>query len=274
MYYIFNKSSKGYSHLKENKPCQDYSASFKDTNRLIITSCDGHGGDMYIRSDRGSEFASSALIHTLSKINSSMLRKNFSTKLEDLIKLSILCDWNQMVEDDVRAHRFSSKEFINVDSKNISKIKENPVIAYGSTLNGALFFKNKVIAVNIGDGEVLGVKKGNIFPIFSNEDEPVGNYTYSLCQEDAYKHLRVKVLDVKDLDGVILCSDGLSSPFQSYQSLNNNFIKPMIYRLLNNHNQIVIEKVVDEIASTKGNGDDVSLSFILKENLKRISYTS
>ena len=58
MIAYFTKTNIGYSHLKANKRCQDYSACYHDEERTIITACDGHGGALYVRSHLGSKFAS------------------------------------------------------------------------------------------------------------------------------------------------------------------------------------------------------------------------
>ena len=71
MYYVFNKSSIGYSHINNKKPCQDYSASYKDNERVIITCCDGHGGAQYIRSQIGSKAASNAVLNVFKSLDNS-----------------------------------------------------------------------------------------------------------------------------------------------------------------------------------------------------------
>lgn len=56
---VFNVTRLGASHIKHNKPCQDASYSWhNDDNTVqIAIVCDGHGGDTYVRSDRGSKLA-------------------------------------------------------------------------------------------------------------------------------------------------------------------------------------------------------------------------
>lgn len=67
MEVFFNKTSIGYKHIKEGKPCQDYSDCYKNDECTILTACDGHGGALYIRSDRGAKFASAAAIKVLKR---------------------------------------------------------------------------------------------------------------------------------------------------------------------------------------------------------------
>ena len=272
MYYVFNKTCIGYSHLKNNKPCQDYSASYKDNERIIITSCDGHGGDQYIRSKYGSKAASEAVMNVFKTINAAFLRGLDEEKLIEKIKLLILCEYNKLIEREISVRPIRKKELIGLKEEQVDTLRFNPAKAYGTTLSGVLLYKNKLIVVAIGDTEALVVKKGELIKVFDNSDDPAGNITYSMCQEDAYQYLRVAILDAKKYDAVFLCTDGLSSPYQSYDNLNKSFIKPTIWRLLNSKSMDFIERSVEKLAFEFGVGDDVSLAFIVNKKTKQKYY--
>jgi serine/threonine protein phosphatase PrpC len=63
----FNVTCLGASHVKSAKPCQDYSLSWhsEDNATQVAIVCDGHGGDTYVRSDRGSEFAAKIALQNI-----------------------------------------------------------------------------------------------------------------------------------------------------------------------------------------------------------------
>ena len=56
---LFNTSILGASHIKDNKPCQDYSIAWQseDSDAVVLIVCDGHGSDTYVRSDVGARLA-------------------------------------------------------------------------------------------------------------------------------------------------------------------------------------------------------------------------
>ena len=56
---VFNTSVLGTSHVKDNKPCQDYSVAWQseEDGAVVLIVCDGHGSDTYVRSDVGSRLA-------------------------------------------------------------------------------------------------------------------------------------------------------------------------------------------------------------------------
>ena len=55
----FATSVLGAGHIKDKKPCQDYSIAWqsKDSGSVVLIVCDGHGSDTYVRSDIGSRLA-------------------------------------------------------------------------------------------------------------------------------------------------------------------------------------------------------------------------
>lgn len=268
MYYVFNHSSIGYSHIKSHKPCQDFSSSYIDNERIIVTCSDGHGGSQYIRSQYGSKAAGEAVLNVFKSIDNAFLRKNGKKQLINKIKLLVLCEYNKLIERLISKRPIRKNELTNLKEEEKDILKFNPAKAYGTTLSGAMLYKKKLFIISIGDTEVLGISKGNIIKIFDNSNDPAGNVTYSMCQEDAYQYLRVDILDIKDLDGVVLCTDGLSSPYQSYDNFLNSFIKPMVRRVANTKSICHIYEDVERIASSLGTGDDVSLSFILSDKTK------
>ena len=48
----------GSNHIASRKPCQDNGTHYNDNGVSIVIVCDGHGGESYVRSDKGSELAS------------------------------------------------------------------------------------------------------------------------------------------------------------------------------------------------------------------------
>ena len=266
MNFIFNKTCVGYSHLESGRKCQDFSASYSDNERMIITCCDGHGGQQYVRSDVGSRLASDAIINIFKKIDKSFLFGKDDEELQEKIKLLILCEYNKLVEREIASKPIRARELEGLKEEEIDTLRFNPAKAYGTTLSGAMVYKNKLFVISIGDTETLGIKKGELVKLFDNSNDPAGNVTYSMCQEDAFKYLRITILDAKSLDGVILCTDGLSSPYQSYDNFTKSFIRPMVRNVINTKSLVKVGEDVEQIATKLGVGDDVSLSFILSSD--------
>ncbi len=267
---MFAKSCRGYSHKNSGKPCQDSSLCYNDSKRQIIACCDGHGGSAYIRSERGSSFAAEAILNVFRKIDPRFLFKFKETEMEDTIRMELLCEWNKLVERDISKYKFSKKEFAPLGEETKEELLLNRAKAYGTTMSGALLVGHTLVIASIGDSECILVRHGEIEHPLLLESDPAGNITYSLCQDDAYRYIRVKMLDFRKYDGVFLCSDGFSGPYQSYENLKKSFISPLMKSGVNGKTMIYVDNLVEELANNKGNGDDVSLAFLTKSKRRTL----
>lgn len=272
MIYAYTKTSIGYSHINEKKPCQDFSAMYRDKDRIIVTCCDGHGGKIYLRSDKGAQIASSSVVNVFNSLNHAFFYGLSDEEIENKIKLNVLCEYNKMVEQHLSHRPIKKSEISILNEEQIDEIKFNPSKIYGTTLTGAMVLGKKLIVISIGDTECLGLFKGELVKIFNTDDDPVANVTYSMCQEDAFKYIRVKVLDFKQLDAIILCTDGLTSPYQSYDNFKKSFVKPIMKKIVFHNDFNYLDEFIDELALKLGVGDDVSIALITKSELPKKYY--
>ena len=260
----YSKSSIGYSHIKSGKVCQDFSATYRDEYRAIVTACDGHGGSLYIRSELGSKFASDAVMRVFSVLDDKMFKRYTNDEIAEKLRLNILCEWNAFVERSISAAPIRPKECRHLSEQDALSLKVNAAKAYGTTLNGAMIFGDRLICASLGDGGVFLINNSGVVPAFSeDDDETVANITNSLCQEDAYKHLKVAVFNLNEYDGVLLCTDGLINPYRNLNNFNLSFVRPTL-ALAKEGKTDEIDDFVVKLGGELGMGDDVSLSFILK----------
>ena len=264
MWKSYHCTSIGYSHIKANKVCQDYSDSYEDEERKIVTACDGHGGALYVRSDRGSRFASEAAISVLKSVVIDDLKTLRKQETEKRLRLKILCEWNARVESDLANEPLTDEETSVLDDDQKFRLTVNPVKAYGTTLNAAMIIGDKIVCVGIGDGGVFFLKGKTLLEMKKDdEEEPVANITYSLCQEDAYNHIVVGIFDSKDVDSVIVCTDGTVNPYRNYENFRTSFVLPITEKFKEKKEREItgfMKKLGEEI----GIGDDVSVAIMQK----------
>ena len=272
MSIFFTKSEVGFSHINVGKRCQDFSASYSDEERTIVTACDGHGGNVYIRSHLGSKFASNAVIDVLREIERTAFHKAKKEAVIENIRLNILCRWNALVEGHLAKNPIRMSEVTALTEAEILSLRKNPIKAYGTTLNSAMILGTKLICVSIGDGGCFLVKSGVVTPAFAeDEDEPVANITYSLCQDDAFSHLSVSVHELSAYDGAVVCTDGMINPYQNLSNFSSGLIAPAIATLNAGKNKS-LEAFVSEVGARLGTGDDVSLGIVVKDKLSSRIY--
>ena len=272
MSIFFTKTEIGHSHINTGKRCQDFSASYSDEERTIVTACDGHGGNVYIRSHLGSKFASNAVIDVLREIERTAFYKAKKEAVIENIRLNILCRWNSLVEGHLTKNPIRMSEVTELTEAEILSLRKNPIKAYGTTLNAAMILGTKLICVSIGDGGCFLVKSGIVTPAFTeDEDEPVANITYSLCQDDAFSHLLVSVHELSAYDGAVVCTDGMINPYQNLSNFSTGLIAPAI-ATLNVGKSKSLEAFVAEVGTKLGTGDDVSLGIVIKDKLSSRIY--
>ena len=261
MISCFHFTCLGYSHLKNHKICQDDSASYIDAERKIVTACDGHGGKIYVRSNRGSKFASKAVLRVFKSIHADTLQ---DPQYQERIRLRILCCWNDFVEQDFARSPFLEEELSELNEEEKALLRQEPQIAYGSTLQGAMMLGDSLVIVSLGDGGCLLWNGRNALPALEEEKENVANFTASLCQPDAYSHLRLRVFPLNQIDGVLVYTDGLINPYQTFLNFYSSCFLPVKGMLERGNRQEIIDYLV-RVALVNGTGDDVSLGAILKE---------
>ena len=273
MSIFFTKTEVGYSHINTGKRCQDFSASYSDEERTIVTACDGHGGNVYIRSHLGSKFASNAVIDVLREIERTAFYKAKKEAVIENIRLNILCRWNALAEGHLTKNPIRMSEASGLTEPEILSLRKNPIKAYGTTLNAAMILGTKLICVSIGDGGCFLVKGGVVTQAFAeDEDEPVANITYSLCQDDAFSHLLVSVHELSAYDGAVVCTDGMINPYQNLTNFSTGLIAPAIMNLyLGKFEQL--SAFVSQVGTKLGTGDDVSLGVLVKGKVSIRAYS-
>lgn len=268
---IYSNSFRGFSHKRSGKPCQDSTLSYRDAERAIIACCDGHGGAAYIRSQRGSRFACEAILEVFRALSPADLHQG-GEEAEKRIRMELLCAWNRRVEEDYAAHPLRHRELARLDEETAEELLMNKAKAYGTTMSGAMVLGNTLVLASIGDSECLLVGKGEIERPLSHDGDPVGNVTYSLCQDNAFDYIRVRILDFREYDAVLLCTDGFAGPFQSYENLRTSFVNPMLLDHAEGKSLAYVEQLVSDLAAQRGTGDDVSLAYIIKGKIQPKHY--
>ena len=222
MVYLYNNTVRGFNHIKNNTLCQDYSESYDDKGFQIVTCCDGHGSKIHFRSDIGSKLASNVVIDILKDYDIKDIVNLQENNNYDKLKLDILCRWNKEVERHLEENPFDELNYLNEHQQ--FRVKNNPAIAYGTTLNCVMKYLDKLLCIQIGDGGIFTVKDGKINNVFPENDKNVANITCSLCSDDAYSDLYIKVINANEYDGVFLFTDGVLVPYGTFSNIERNLI--------------------------------------------------
>ena len=291
-YKSFNISQIGASHIKKGTECQDASISFSNEDYSIIIVCDGHGGDNYIRSSKGSDIAKEV---AFKKIKSFIedFRKIISNKENDEsierfdynqmmynLKASIINSWNTKVKKDIDKNPFTEEE-LNKVSEGAKKryLAGNVESAYGTTMIAVACTKNYYFAIQIGDGKCIFINsKGEFIQPIPVDDKCFLNVTTSICDEDAidsFRHIFIEKSDSQSLPvAVFIGTDGVDDSFQNDQQLYELY-RTVLYSFSNTEFEEAYEELKNYVPtlSKYGSGDDISIASILDiENIKELYF--
>lgn len=265
----FHLSTRGASHIKKNKECQDASESYNDENCAIAIVCDGHGGDDYVRSAVGSAFAASItknnILSFISDVNKDELKRHHPQLIKTL-QASIISAWSSAIHGHYEANPFTEAEISVLSERARRRYLQEQRIesAYGTTLIAVASTKDYWFGIHIGDGKCVAVNpEGKFVQPIPWDEKCFLNATTSICDSDALNSFRYFYSEKLPV-AVFVGSDGVDDCFSSEQQLNNLY-KTVLYSFATSDFSEAVDDLSDYLPrlSAKGSGDDVSVAAIL-----------
>ncbi|MCW2812600.1 MAG: hypothetical protein JWN84_55 [Nocardioides sp.] len=185
----------GAFHVREHLPNQDSVRTWAadDGSSAVVVVADGHGHHAHHRSDVGSDLAT--------RITLDALRAALPHADPVAVAAEVVAAWREAVLDHVAAHPLRSDES-----------PRGPLVPYGTTLVALAVTPERLVALQIGDGDTIAVRaSGEPFRPLVEDPSLDGVHTASLCQADPLASLRTTVVDLRD-DPVrlaLVATDGL-----------------------------------------------------------------
>jgi Protein phosphatase 2C len=271
---VINASVRGSSHQRSGLPNQDaveYGSSPKsDAPVTVLAVSDGHGGGRHFRSQVGSTLAVHVAVKTVQDYLAGLPGADC-----DLPRLSqeIVHAWVTAVTSDLAHNPFSDAELGVLaeaeGERNKDSVVERPELAYGATLLVAAVTDERIIYLQLGDGDILTVAADGTTarPIVADE-RLVGNQTTSLCQPEAWREFRMTETaasaDLADLPALVLLStDGYVNSFRSQEDFLQ--IGQDYLQILREQGSEVLSDELPKIlaeATQQGSGDDITLGLL------------
>jgi Serine/threonine protein phosphatase len=259
------ESVRGFTHIKQNKPCQDAIYAEQLEDGALIVAADGHGSERCSYSEDGARIAVEITSRLLRELCSSTKRLE---TIEDEIKISELLHsieetWKSSID---KYHSENEREILNRDQL---------YIKYGTTLLGVLVTSEFIFCLQLGDGDIIIVTKNKQVKFAIKKDENlIGNETTSLCSHNSYKQIKTKIKYIKDEEPpvlILLSTDGYYNSFISVDDFKKvgvdylNLIK--IYGLdeVKKHMGAWLED-----SSKEGSGDDITLGLICSDKINEV----
>jgi len=285
-------SIQGASHIKHNKICQDYGGHYRCDEYAVAVVCDGHGGDAYIRSDRGSEFGvritievikefmnnRKALLANLSLSDNKDVQNKYASKAINRLIQSIISRWNRLVSDDMLQNPFTEDELKDLSDKYKERYagtdENSKFSAYGTTLMAVVYAPEFWFGIRNGDGKCVAVSKdGSIGDPIPWNDKCFLNRTTSMCDDKAFENFRQCFHTDNFPAAIYVATDGVDDSFGTEERLFS-FYK----RLTKTFFQAGFEGGKNELVAylpkltEEGSGDDISVSGIIDEDAIKLLF--
>ncbi len=281
----FCSSHQGESHKRTGKVCQDAAfARFKEIDRYAVAIVsDGHGGDNYFRSDRGSRLAVEATQEAVGEFMNNFLKASSLKKLseskfhapDDLMRqleTAILYRWRTKIQEDYVRQPFTAEELACFSAEMRKRYESSPndyfVKAYGATLIAVVVYPEQFwFGLHIGDGKCVAQKADGIcYQPIPWDDKCFLNVTTSLCDEKPLENFR-HCFHTEDFPAAIFVgTDGVDDCFANDTDLYGFYQE--VVRTFREKKYKKACREIDEflpLMSARGSGDDISVSGIINK---------
>ncbi|MDE6101467.1 MAG: protein phosphatase 2C domain-containing protein [Ruminococcus sp.] len=295
----FDITVRGASHVKKGTVCQDFSVSGSEKGWSYAIVCDGHGGDDYIRSDKGSELGCKSAEFMINSMMRQMSAEKFFMENESLLRIleqRIIKKWRETVEAHYNKNPFTPSELSAVSPMACERYKNGNIYsAYGTTLVAVVMTESYWFGIQLGDGKIISVdRNGNFHQPVPDNPECFGNITVSMCDKDAFENFRgcfsyknpelynSEVKNIPDIKkknhftaygmelpaAVIINSDGIDNCFKADEQIYNLY-KTVLYSFGTSDFDDAENKLRQYLPklSQQGSGDDISVSAILDTDI-------
>jgi hypothetical protein len=261
---VLTASERGISHSISKAPNQDSVAVERaGADGVVAAVADGHGHSRHLRSARGSRLAVSIGCRVAQELADQLDDPDQAAALiESFLIPAIVERWREAVLEDVAADPFTDAE----EGKRRSG--DDPVIAYGSTLLLGLALGDQLILVQIGDGDVVGIRADGTATLPIPADPQLdGMVTTSLCGPRATGDFRFKVVGLADdpLLAVLMATDGYGNA-QIVEEWPNSFSKDLAFLLGQRDTQWLASQLPSwaaRCASADGSADDTTVALLI-----------
>lgn len=299
----FNHTCQGESHKATDKPCQDYSDARSQSNFVVAIVSDGHGGERYFRSDKGSKIAVNCARKAIEKfvkevkIQSLFGGMNFQSfginpELDhsnkdvydalNWLTSSIIAHWHKKILAHALKTPLTEWEMKHVEEKYLdefrSKVSDEGATLekfYGCTLMAYVQTDTFWFAFQIGDGKAVFF---DTIDVDLKVSQPIPwdercflNKTTSICDSEASKEFRYCCCGNGNFpDAVFLGSDGIDDTYGDNDRLTDFYIR--LFKEIVSTSQKKAKDVLIEdlpLISKIGSKDDMSIACVYNSNPDR-----
>ncbi len=266
------KTVRGASHVRAGLPNQDalwWSPESGAGPPLILAISDGHGSAKSFRSHIGANFA---VEQATKQIKNFVLENNQRDRpaVQKQLPKIIVSQWLKAVNLHIQEVPFTHEEWALLEKKEGATARDavvnRPSLAYGATLLAVVVTEEFILYLQLGDGDILCVDSyGKTTRPFTLDERLIANQTTSLCIEDAWREVRVRLVPHSENSPalILVSTDGYSNSFRSetdFLQIGQDYQEMIRSRGMD----FVVQQLPNILSDTsqQGSGDDITLGIV------------
>jgi len=279
---VMGECRRGAAHVRSglrNQDALEYWVSAQN-DTIVLAVADGHGSELFFRSDVGSRLAVETAVKVLRDFSVRHSKRSERSSIVESaqreLPAQLTGEWRKAVQAHAKSHPIGPGDWSNLsdEANDVRKqVERDSTLVYGSTVLAALVTNAYVLYLQLGDGDVLIVDEaGKTQRALGKDDRLIANQTFSLCQPDAADEVKIRVdADMSSPPVLILLStDGYANSFVS----DDDFLKigSDYLHIIRSEGMDAAERdlarFLDE-TSANGSGDDVTLGLISRTDREK-----
>jgi len=258
--WAFGCSTRGASHNRNGKPCQDavaiWSGTFLAEPVMVMAVADGHGDRRHDLSHRGAALAVESGVEEVVQSLSAATTGDPGTPAAPLT-VRITDRWTRKTLSDAAA----TGDCTGGDAAE----DPHPVLTrYGTTLLLAVATRERILLAQLGDGDILLVRPdGRVESPLEKDPALLGSVTHSLSSRNVQECWHTAEIPVNTGGVLLLATDGLSDSFAGPGDEEFlTFARSLVDRI----HEFGIERVAASLHgwmdsfSRQGSGDDITVA--------------
>jgi hypothetical protein len=270
-WHVVTGTARGRSHISRGVPNEDAVAHRRipAIGGTVVAVADGHGHDRHFRSATGSALAVQVACEVADDLATEpgrfRRRPAPVERVQENLPSAVLGRWRAGVARHLRAHPFTEQEQAGLDVDG-----DGPEVPYGSTLLVAVITASWLVCAQIGDGDMVAVKRDGGYSSPVPGDAALdGLRTTSLCQPTALDSFRVGARDLmaKPLAALLLATDGYGNS-QAADPWQPDWARDMAELAADRDPEWFAKQVpgwAELCASGEGSGDDTTIALLLAD---------
>ncbi|MCH2174886.1 MAG: protein phosphatase 2C domain-containing protein [Lentisphaeria bacterium] len=261
---IVGCSRRGHHHVQTETPCQDSWGgvnSYESKGYSCVSVADGHGADIHDLSEFGSELAVQALNDQFEVLidsyghDQSELERAFEANFPQMVVDRWQCLCLKDAEERLGETFFDHKDY-------------DIYTRYGTTLQGCMYWKDRLWIASVGDGNLLTVGVDGSIVHHDEEDEPIfkPGATFSMASLNPANNFRLTIIEAELIAFTMLSTDGLYNSFLKPEYFLA--LGPGLLEAIRQDGVDAVDKLLPEwldYFTENGSGDDITLAALVIE---------